>query len=122
MAEWLYYNPNPRKRRTGDCVIRAVCAATGKSWDEVFWGAAFAAFGLDDMPSSNIAWRLYLRSLGYKRREVTEEYTVGEFADDHPHGVYVLGTGSHAVTARDGRIYDTFDSRPEPVLFYYYKE
>ena len=27
---WEYYNPNPAGKRVGDCVIRAICKATGK--------------------------------------------------------------------------------------------
>ena len=34
-VEWEYYNPNPAGKRVGDCVIRAICKATGQ--DGVFW-------------------------------------------------------------------------------------
>ena len=126
MATWVYYNPNPRGRRTGDCVIRAVCAATEKSWDEVFWGVAFAAYGLSDMPSGNHVWRFYLRSLGFRRATIPDTcpdcYTVGDFADDHPRGRYVLGCGTHAVGIVDGTVMDIWDSRDMTVLYYYYKE
>ena len=126
MATWKYYNPNGRGRRTGDCVVRAICAVTGKTWNEVFWGAAFAAFGLDDMPSSNHAWRFYLKSLGYKRKLAPDTcpdcYTVGDFADDHPRGRFVVGTGTHAVGIVDGIAYDTWNSLSQPVEYFYYKE
>lgn len=126
MARWVYFNPNGRGRRTGDCVIRAVCAATGKSWDEVFTDVALLSFALEDMPSSNHVWKMYLRSMGFKRRTIPDTcpacYTVGDFADDHPHGTYVLGSGTHAVCVKQGRIYDTWNSAAEPVLYYYYKE
>ena len=29
-------NKNPKKRKAGDCAIRAICNAEGKSWLEVF--------------------------------------------------------------------------------------
>ena len=30
MDRWEYFNPNPvRGKRTGDCVVRAICKATG---------------------------------------------------------------------------------------------
>ena len=30
-----FYNANPKDRRTGDCLIRALAVALGKSWDDV---------------------------------------------------------------------------------------
>ena len=33
-----FYNANPKDRRTGDCVIRAICTAMDKSWDDVAKG------------------------------------------------------------------------------------
>lgn len=127
MARWRYFNPNKRGRLTGDCVVRAVCAATGKDWDEVYTGVALTAYARDDMPSSNHVWRFYLRSLGFRRATIPDTcpdcYTVNDFADDHPHGNYILGTGTHAVAVVDGGIVlDTWDSRDEIPLYYYYKE
>ena len=30
-----YFNPNPAGLKVGDCTVRAIAKATGKSWDEV---------------------------------------------------------------------------------------
>jgi hypothetical protein len=50
-------------------------------------------------------------------------YTVGEFAEDHPEGVYVLGTGTHVVAIVDGVIHDSWNSSNEyPVYFWKRKE
>ena len=39
MDRWEYFNPNPVKdKRTGDCVVRAICKATGFDWETVFAG------------------------------------------------------------------------------------
>ena len=126
MAEWIYANPNPRRRITGDCVVRAVSLATGQSWEDTFTMVALTALAMHDMPNSNKVWQMYLKSLGLRRREVPDTcpdcYTVGDFADDHPKGTFVVGTGTHAVCVIDGKCYDTWDSRPESIEFYYYKE
>ena len=124
---WVYYNPHPRGRKTGDCVIRAICAVTGKTWDEVYTGVALLGYAMEDMPSNNNVWREYLRSLGYKRRAIPDScpdcYTVGDFAREHQTGNYVLGTGTHAVAVTDGGVIrDTWDSSGEPVFYYYFKE
>ena len=124
MAELKYYNPNPYGSKVGDCVVRAISAATGQDWDTTFTGLAFQAFALKDMPSSNYVWGEYLRSRGFQRHAIPNTcpacYTVADFADDHPHGVYVLGTGQHAVCVADGGIvYDNWDSRNEVPIYYY---
>lgn len=28
-----YFNPNPAGQKVGDCTVRAIAKATGKSWD-----------------------------------------------------------------------------------------
>lgn len=54
MDRWEYFNPNPVKdKRTGDCVVRAICKATGFDWETVFAGLMVQACTLSDMPSAN---------------------------------------------------------------------
>jgi hypothetical protein len=45
--------------------------------------------------------------------------TVREFTLDHPHGIYVVGTGTHVIAVIDGDYYDIFDSGDEIVAFYW---
>ena len=33
-----YFNPNPEGKQVGDCTVRAIAKATGKSWDETYVG------------------------------------------------------------------------------------
>lgn len=126
MAELRYFNPNPNGSRVGDCVIRAIAAVTGQSWDATYTGAALQGYALADMPSANHVWGAYLKSKGFVRSVIPNEcpdcYTVSDFADDHPIGKYVLGTGTHAVAVVDGEIWDTWDSRNEIPIYYYHKE
>lgn len=126
MSELHYYNPNPYGSMVGDCVIRAISAATGQDWDTTYKGLSFQGFALKDMPSSNYVWGEYLRACGFQRDTIPNScpycYSVGEFADDHPRGVYVLGTGVHAVAVIDGEVWDSWDSRNEVPIYYYYLE
>ena len=126
MAEYRYYNPNPDGLRVGDCVIRAICAVTEQDWGTTYTGAALQGYILKDMPSANHVWRAYLKSKGFRREIIPDScpdcYTVGDFADEHPKGRYVLGTGTHAVAVVDGIVLDTWDSRNEVPIYYFYKE
>lgn len=68
MDRWEYFNPNPVKdKRTGDCVVRAICKATGFDWETVFAGLMIQACTLSDMPSANYVWGAYLYKHGYRR-------------------------------------------------------
>lgn len=126
MAEWRYYNPNPRGSHTGDCVIRALCAVTGQTWEETYTGLALLGYALSDLPHANHVWKNYLQSKGYTMYAIPNTcpdcYTVADFADDHPRGRYVLGTGTHAVGIVDGIAYDTWNSLSESPIYFFAEE
>ena len=120
---WIRWNPNPRRAEEPDCVIRAICAATGRSWHDVFWGLCELAAEHCTMPSSNWLWGLYLKRLGFTPfllpDSCPECITVRAFCERFPEGVYIIGTGSHAVCVRDGRYIDAWDSGSEcPAYFW----
>lgn len=120
------YNPNPIGARVGDCVVRALCKATGQSWGRTFMGLCIEAFRLFDMPSSNHVWGSRLKHLGYRRRILPDScpdcYTVSDFGRDHPHGTYVLALSNHVVCVQDGDWYDTWDSGNEVPVYYWIRE
>lgn len=120
---YKYFNPNPEGNLVGDCVIRAICASTGKSWDEVFDELTEVARGLKDMPSSNYVWAAYLKKLGYKRSIIPDTcpdcYTVRNFIQDHPYGNYILGTGTHVIAVIGDNYYDAWDSGNEVPIIYF---
>ena len=123
---FIISNPNPKNNLTGDCVIRAISIAENRSWDDIFIELMVKCFNLKDMPSTNRAWGAYLHDLGYKRTVIPNEcpdcYTLTDFTNDHPKGTYIVATGTHAIAARNGNYYDTWDSGQETVLYYWSKE
>lgn len=114
---WRYFNPNPAGRITGDCTVRALCAALDVSWDEAHDMVCNMSKDMCDMPSKNAVWGAVLRKHGFVRTIIPNTcpdcYTVGQFAEDFPRGTYVLSTGDHVVTVRNGDILDTWDSSNE---------
>ena len=70
-------------------------------------------------------WNAYLKSKGFIREIVSNDcpdcYTINDFANEHPNGTYIIGTGTHAVTIVDGVIYDAWNSENEQPIYFYYK-
>ena len=126
MSRWRKYNPNPVQRSVGDCAVRAVAAALGVDWETAYAMIAENGFLMGDMPSSNSVWGAVLRQNGFSRMAIPntcpECYTMEQFAEDHPEGIYVVGTGNHVATIMDGWIMDAWDSSMEVPVYYWQKE
>lgn len=122
---YSYYNANPYKIRVGDCVIRAISKALDMSWEDVYIELTIQGYILGDLLSSNVVWNAYLKSRGFVRDIISNDcpecYTVEDFCNEHPQGTYIIGTGTHAICVEDGCVYDTWDSRGETPIYYYYK-
>ncbi len=125
-ADYEFYNENPTGRSVGDCAVRAVSIALGVDWETAYALMAVAGFNMGDMPSGNSVWGAVLRQHGFYRYNLPETcpdcYTFEDFAADHPRGVFVLGTGTHVATVRDGILYDAWNSQKEPIDFVWYRK
>ena len=122
----ILYNPNPMLKQTDDCVIRAVSKALGIPWKEAYIKLAVKGYEMADLPNNNAVWGSVLRDNGFIRETIPNTcpdcYTIEAFCKDHPKGIYVLGTGTHAITVIDGDFYDTNYSGDKIPLYMYRKE
>lgn len=123
---YKYNNVNPNGNKVGDCVIRAISTVVGKSWQEVYIELCIQGYLMSDLPSSNAVWGAYLKNKGFAREFVRDDcpdcYTISDFAEEHPIGRYVVGTGTHATAVIDGQIFDGWDCRSEQPIYFYYKQ
>lgn len=123
---WIFRNENPLGKQVGDCTVRAIATATGQPWDDTFIEMALKGFSMADMPSANAVTTAYLREKGFVRRTVPNTcpdcYTVKDFCNDNPNGIYIVGIGTHIVTVIDGDYFDTWDSGNEIPLYYFERE
>ena len=122
-----YYNPNPAGKSVGDCPVRAISKALGKSWEEVYTGLCLEGFRLGDMPNADSVWGPFLRHHGFRRHLLPEDcpdcYTVADFARDNPKGTFILSMpGHHVLCVVDGDWFDSWDSGGECPVYYWSKE
>ena len=123
---WIRCNPNPLGRQTGDCVVRALAIATGRSWRATYRELCRIGEIQGELPNGNMVWGTFLKDRGARQFLLPEScpecITVRAFCDRYPEGVYVIGTGSHAVAVIDGDYYDAWDSGNEvPTYFWQVK-
>lgn len=122
---YSYYNANPYKIRVGDCVIRAISKALNQSWEDTYIDLTIQGYLMGDLLSSNAVWDAYLKSKGFKRHIVPNDcpecYTIEDFCNEHPQGIFVIGTGTHCVTIENGCVFDTWNSSGEIPIYYYHK-
>lgn len=123
---YIKYQPNPRGIQTDDCVIRALTKALDVDWDTASVYAIVQQIRDSDLYVKNYVWGNLLLRNGFTKHHIPDTcpdcFTVEDFAKEHPHGLYILGTGEHAVAVVDGDWYDTFDSGAMIPIVYYEKE
>lgn len=123
---YQYFMNNPLGRKTvGDCSVRAVSKALGVSWDEAHDMLSYMSKQMGTIMNDNDVISAVLRMNGFYRENLPnfcpDCYTVRDFADDNPVGLYVLCTGNHVVTVKDGTYFDSFDSGDEVPLWFWTK-
>ena len=120
---WIKANPNPAKKEVPDCVIRAICIALNLPWLQVF-DELYSVARMDfNMPSSDNVWGHYLYLKGFEPFVLPDEcprcITIDEFTKLFPIGIYIVGTGSHAVAVVHGNYFDSWDSGSEVCSFFW---
>lgn len=111
MADLYYFNNNPYGYTDSDCVSRAITLATGEDYTEV--GRKLYLIGeLLDMEKLNVNCYQFLISKVYGFPEVKfhKGMTVGEFAEQHPQGIYLIRMEGHITTLIDGDLWDLWNA------------
>ena len=113
MARFVYFNKNPDGERESDCVTRAISLATGIQYAEIR-KKLFHTSKLYGCPRLTLCCYSHLLDDVLKLERVSGEgMSVGEFADAHPYGTYLVRMGGHISTIVDNCIYDIWDCRRE---------
>lgn len=122
---YKYFNMNPDRLDTSDCVVRAIAAVMGLSWEDAYVDLSMQGFAMHKVFVVNDVWGEYLKLNGFKRSIIPDTcpncYTIRKFCEDNPEGKYIVATGSHVVAVIDGDYYDSWDSGDEVPIYFWWK-
>ena len=112
MSNYEFVNLNPFKKKTGDCVIRAIACALEIPWEEAGdllyltardMGCEMSCLGC----YSNLLSDLELPEISVRGM------LVGEVADEYPDDIILIRIKGHLTCSRFGCIMDIWDCRNE---------
>lgn len=120
---WRMYEPNPVRTGAIDCAVRAISKALDMSWEKAYVLLAVNGFLMGNDPAADEIWGSVLRQHGFRRYMVPNTcpdcYSVDEFCEEHPYGIYVVKSENHVATVVDGVLYDSWPSQDKTVIYYW---
>lgn len=130
-SNFVKFQPNPSWKGKGrykheDCSIRSICAATGKTWEEVYDLLCECGKKVYDVPSSDDAIEEAMKRLGYKRVSVkavkgSKRPTPSSLTKENPEKSFVMRVSCHSVGGKDGKYLDCWDCGDKGIYYYYEK-
>ena len=119
-----YYNCNPHHIRTDDCVIRAIAAGTGETWEKVLKDLTNYMLKSGHMIHTPELYGVYLQDNGWvKQKQPTKsdgtKMRVGEFVKKFKGCAVVHAGRGHVTYVAEGKVYDIWDTSNEVVGSYW---
>lgn len=109
---FVKFNNNPSGRKTSDCVIRAIAAATQTGWFDVAHKLYLLSNKLCTAQTARETYREYLK--GHKKIPVMHDTATGRKrwkVEDIAlwEGTYIVSVAGHLTCVANGEIIDTWD-------------
>lgn len=121
MADLYYYNNNPYGYEENDCVTRAITLSTGEDYLEVAHKLDLVAELLDCEKLCVCCYQFLISQVyGFPEIKFDKGITVGEFAEKHPQGIFLVRMQGHITSLVDGEIWDLWncsDKLPTNIWF-----
>lgn len=119
-----YYNNNPHHKRTEDCVIRAIAAGTGDSWEDTLRNLTEYMVTTGYMINTPELYGKYLKSIGWVKQKQPiypdkRKMKVKDFVKQF-HGTAIIHVGkSHVSYVAENKIWDIWNCENEVVGVYW---
>lgn len=112
MAEFRYYNLNPNGEKVSDCVTRAISLASGLSYSTIRSKLRSTARLLDCPKLCPTCYGFFIQQVIGGVPKNCMGMTVGEFADLHPNGTYLIRIQGHLTCVKEpSTVWDIWDCR-----------
>lgn len=127
---YQYFQPNEKDKKgnASDCVVRALCFATNRSWEDVYTELCKIGLKKHRMPNNKLVYNQFLKNHGFLYQGIkieagTPRDTVTKFSSNHNDGkfIYILRCAHHIVASTQGNYFDSWDSGLRSVYAYWYK-
>lgn len=123
-----YLNKNPKQKKAGDCVIRAISAALDQSWEKTYADLCAIGVELCRMPNDRVVWGRYLESKGWVKCPELRDPNNKRFTIEQAHHYlrpvqYIINAGNlHVTYSNNNTLYDTWDCRRKIMHSYWRKK
>ena len=116
MANYMYYNRNPDRVHTQDCVCRAISTATGLCYEAVYNLLNLTANEYKCEKLCVCCYNNLLEDiLCYPRKECDFELTVQEVVSQYPKNTLIIRVDQHLTSSINGTLLDIWDCSEELV-------
>ena len=110
MAQFRYWNVNPQGEHRNDCVTRAIKLVSGLPYSTIRKKLFHTKELLEcDSPYCPTCYSFLVQEVLGGVPKNCEGMSVGEFADRHPIGIYLIRIKGHLTTLQDGVCYDLWN-------------
>ena len=110
MAKFRYWNENPQGEHRNDCVTRAIKLVSGLPYSTIRKKLFHTKELLEcDSPYCPTCYSFLVQEVLGGVPKNCDGMTVGQFADRHPKGTYLIRIKGHLTTLQDGVCYDLWN-------------
>ena len=119
-----YYNNNPHHRQTEDCVIRAIAAGTGDSWEDVARKLTDLMIETGYMINTPELYSKYLKNIGWVKQKQPvhtdkKKMKVKDFIKQFEDKAIIHVGKAHVSYVEDGRLWDIWNCEDEMMGVYW---
>lgn len=109
-----YYNSNPNKNKTSDCVVRAISTALRKSWDDVLKELTEYALKYKYFINCQELYEIYLKDNKWKKHKAPckrngDAYLLGEWLKKNNVEAIVTIDDDHLTYVNNHIVYDIWN-------------
>ena len=109
-----YYNSNPNKNKTSDCVVRSISTALNKSWEDVLKELTEYALKHKHFPNCQEIYEIYLKDNKWKKHNAPHKrngdvYLLGEWLKKFGDEAIVTIDDDHLTYVNNHIVYDIWN-------------